>query len=166
MLFDGMSVGYIGNALVPVADAYAGAVTTEVYNMEHFHAGAFVIAQGAIEDSGASNIVTLLACDNATPSTTSTMVFRSRAWVNSTDVWGALTSRTATGVNFNNAVAVADGIYTVEFTADEVYADGNNGYTYVQLAIAETVNKTVTACVLFLGLNPRYPAAIPPTAET
>jgi hypothetical protein len=132
--------------------------------MENYHAGAFLIMQGAIEDSGASNIVTLLACDNVTPSNSSTMAFRHRRWTATTDVWGSLTAAAAAGFNFNAATALANEIYTVEFTADEVAADGGNGYTYVQLAIAETVNKTVTACAIFLGLEPRYMTDIPPVS--
>jgi hypothetical protein len=71
-----------------------------------------------------------------------------------------------TGFNFNAASPVSNGIHTVEFSAQEVFADGGNGYGYVQLAIAETVNKTVTAGILFVGLIPRYLNATPSGART
>ena len=165
-MFDGYSIGYIGNALPAAADLYAGGVTTDVFNMEGFHAGAFIISQGAIEDAGISNIVTLLACDDTTPSNSSTMIFRHRTYVETTDLWGALTAATVTGYNFNVASAVSNGIQTVEFTASEVFADGGNGYGYVQLAIAETADKEVSASILFVGLIPRYLGATPGGART
>lgn len=167
MLFDGHTIGTIIPALVPVADAYAGGVTTDVFCMRDYHAGAFVIFQGAIEDTGISNLVTLLACDDAVPTNTSTMAFRRRTLRYSTtvDTWGALTAVTASGYNFNSNNTVANCVHTVEFTADEVSGDGSSGYSFVQLSIAETANKTVTAGVTFYGLEGRYHGT-PPGAVT
>ena len=165
-IFIGHTIGYIGPALAPAADAYAGGATTDVFNMENFHAGAFVIFQGAIEDANISNLVTLLACDDATPSNTSTMVFRYHVYTASTDAWAALGTATASGYNFNSNNAVANGIHVVEFTSDEVLSDGDNGYSYVQLSIAETADKTVTAGVLFIGLDPRHNDGTPSGATT
>jgi len=165
-LFIGHTIGYIGNALDPVADAYAGGATTDVFNMANFHNGAFVMVQGAIEDAGISNIVTLLACDDATPSNSSTMAFRHRSYTASTDAWAAMLTAAAAGYNFNSNNAVANGIHVVEFSASEVFADGGNGYGYVQLSIAETANKTVTAGILFIGLDPRHNDGTPSGAKT
>lgn len=153
-------------ALAPISDAYAGGVTTDVFNMENYHAGAFIIHQGAIEDTGISNLVTLLACDDTTPSNTSTMQFRRHTYTASTDLWGAIASVAAAGYNFNSNNTVANGIHIVEFTAEEVFSDGGNGYTYVQLSIAETANKTVGAGILFAGIMPRYRNATPGGATT
>lgn len=164
--FIGHTIGYVADALVPQADAYAGGITTDVFNMENFHNGAFLIFQGAIEDSGISNLVTLLACDDATPSNTSTMQFRYHVYTSSTDTWAAQGTAAAAGYNFNSNNAVSNGIHVVTFSSDEVSADGNNGYSYVQLSVAETANKTVTAGILFFGLDPRHNDGTPSGAKT
>lgn len=154
MFFGGYTIAYIGQAVVPAADAYAAGITSDVFNMANFHAGAFVIQQGAIEDSGISNLVKVLSADDTTPSNTSAIGFRYRLYVASTDTWGAEGTATSSGYNFNAASAVSNGIHVVYFTADEVRAAA--GYSYVQLSIAETANKTVTAGVTFYGLEGRY----------
>lgn len=164
--FIGHTIGYVGPATAPGTDIYAGGITTDVFNMANFHCGAFVMFQGAIEDAGISNLVTLLACDDTTPSNTSTMAFRRRSYTASTDAWGAMGTVAAAGYNFNSNNAVANGIHIVEFTADEVFADGGNGYTYVQLSVAETANKTVAGGILFFGLDPRHNDGTPSGATT
>lgn len=163
--FIGHTIGYVADALVPQADAYAGGVTTDVFNMSGFHNGAFLIFQGAIEDAGISNLVTLLACDDTTPSNTSTMAFRYHVYTSSTDVWAAQGTAAAAGYNFNSNNAVANGIHVVVFSSDEIEAD-TPGYEYVQLSIAETANKTVTAGILFFGLDPRHNDGTPSGAKT
>jgi len=166
-MWHGYQIGYVGNALPPAADAYAGgAVVTDCFNMENYHAGAFLIHQGAIEDAGISNLVTLKACDDTTPTNSSTMIFRYRYYTETTDLWTAPATAAVTGFNFNAASPVSNGIHSVEFTAAEVFADGGNGYTYVQLAIAETANKTVTAGILFFGFLPRHVNQTPGGART
>ena len=143
--------------LVPVADCYAGGVTSDVINMKHYAYGGFLIFQGAIEDTGVSNVVTVLACDDTTPTNTTAMAFRHRT-KNNTAQWGALTAATSAGYNFNSNNTNANGVYWVEFSADDIEA-AQSGYEYVQLSIAETANKTVTAGVLFFGWGVRYATA-------
>lgn len=164
-MFNDYTIAYIGQGLVPAADRYAGGVLTDVFCMQDFHAGAFIMQQGAIEDSGISNLVTVLACDDTTPSNTATVAFRRQTFTDSTKAWAAFGNVAATGYNFNVNNAVSNGIHVVWFTASEVNAAAN-GYEYVQLSIAETVNKTVTAGVLFLGLRGRYHTDTPAIATT
>lgn len=164
-LFNDYTIAYIGNAITPVADAYAGGVTSDVFCMENFHAGAFVMHQGAIEDAGISNLVTVLACDNTTPSNTAAMTFRRQSFTDSTKAWAAFANVASTGYNFNSNNAVSNGIHIVWFTSDEVAA-ANSAYEYVQLSVAETANKTVTAGCLFLGLRGRYHTDTPAVATT
>lgn len=165
-MFNGETIGYIGNATPPDADVFAGGITTDVFNMEGFHKGAFLIHQGAIEDANISNLVTLLACDDTTPSNTSTMAFRRRTYTASTDAWAAAAAVAAAGYNFNSNNAVSNGIHIVEFTSDEVNADGANSYSYVQLSVAETANKTVGGGILFFGLCPRHNDGTPSGATS
>lgn len=153
MFFGGYTIAYAGQALVPVADAYAGGVSTDIYAMRNFHAIAFVIQQGAIEGSN-SNLVTLVSCDDTTPSNTSAVGFRYRVFTNSTDTWAAEGTATSSGYNFNSNNAVSNGIHIVYATCDEVRAGA--GYNFVRLTIAETADKTVTAGIVFYGLEGRY----------
>lgn len=164
-MFGDYTIAYIGQAIVPVADAYAGGVTSDVFNMSNFHAGAFVMQQGAIEDAGISNLVTVLACDDTTPSTTAAMTFRRQTFTDSTKAWAAFAAVTSAGYNYNVNNAVSNGIHIAWFTAEEVEAAGA-GYKYVQLSVAETANKTVTAGALFLGLMARYKTDTPAVATT
>ena len=154
MFFGGYTIAYIGNAIVPAANAYAGGVTSDVFNMANFHAGGFLISQGAIEDTGISNLVTVLSCDDTTPSNTSAIAFNYQVYTASTDTWGAIGTATSSGYNFNSNNAVSNGMHAIWFTAAAVEAAA--GYTYVQLSIAETANKTVTAGVRFFGFEGRY----------
>lgn len=150
--------------IVPVADAYAGGVTSDVINMKHCAYGGFLIYQGAIEDTGVSNLVTVLACDDTTPSNTTAIAFNHRT-KNGTAAWGALTAATSAGYNFNANNTNANAQYWVEFSADDIEAAAS-GYEYVQLSIAETANKTVTAGVLFIGWGLKYPKSQPDSAIT
>lgn len=148
--------------LYPVADAFAGGVTGDVIAMRHYGRVTFLVFTGAIEDAGISNLVTIEACDDVTPSNTVAMAFRSRVQLSSTtvDAWGALTARAATGNNFALANPVANAVWMCEVTADEIEAAAA-GYGFVRIKIAETANKTITACAIAILSEPRYPQAIP-----
>lgn len=163
---DFLDTHHITYGLVPVADFAAGGVTTDVISMENYNRCTFIILTGAIEDAGISNLCTVLACDDATPSNTSTMAFRHRTlrWSTSNDTWLASTAAAAAGYNLMSNNAVANCIHVIDVTADEVSADGGNGYQFVQLSIAETANKTITGAVLVILSEPRYASATPTSA--
>jgi hypothetical protein len=161
-LFDG---AHIVQGLVPVADAFAGGVSTDVVSLKDYNRVTFVIVTGAIEDAGVSNVVKVQACDNTTPSTTTDMSFyrNSLQWSTTVDTWGALALAPSTGYNFTVNNAVANAVHIATVTGDMVNAAAP-GNAYVRLNIAETVNKTITATVLVILSEPRYPQAIPVTA--
>jgi hypothetical protein len=146
--------------LVPAADRYSGGVQTDVFDMKNYSHAGFLIVQGAIEDAGISNIVTVEACSTIAAAATQAIAFRHRSKEDAAGDWGALTAATTSGYNFNTNHAVANCMHWVEFTADEVNAGNDTGYDFVRLAIAETVNKTVTAGVYFFA-NARYPQSLP-----
>lgn len=156
---------HIVQGLVPAADAFSAGVATDVVSLRDYNRVTFVIITGAIQDSGVSNIVTVNACDNVVPSNTTAIPFhhRSLEWSTSADTWGALALAAATGTNLTDDHAVANAVHLVTVTADMVESAAP-GYGYVQLAIAETADKTVTAAVLVILDEPRYPQAIPATA--
>ena len=165
--YDFLSDHHIVSGLTPVADAFSGGVNTDVISLENYRRATFIVFCGAYEDTGVSNLVTVEACDDASASNTSTMLFKHRHCASSAtvDTWGALTTVSAvTGYNFTSNNTGSNGIWMVEVTADEVAADGGNGYQFVRLAIAETADKTITAGVLVILSDPRYPGAVPVSA--
>lgn len=155
---------HIVQGLVPVADAFAGGVSTDVISLKDYGRVTFVIITGAIEDSGISNVCKVQGCDNTTPSNTTDMTFhrQSLQWSTTVDTWGARALNASTGYNFTSNNAVANAVHIAEVTADMVKAE--TGYDFVRLNIAETANKTITAAVLVILSEPRYPQAIPATA--
>ena len=157
---------HIVAGLYPVADCFAGGKSTDIINMENYGRATFVILTGAIEDSGISNIFTVDACDDASASNTSAMAFTHRTCLSSAtvDTWGAQTAAAATGYNLTDNAAVANAMHIVEVNAEDVSADGGNGYGFVRLTIAETANKTITAAVICILSDPRYPQEVPVSA--
>lgn len=151
--------------LVPAADAFAGGVSTDVVSLANYRRATFIIVTGAIEDTGVSNVCKVQACDNTTPSNTTDMAFRRRSmqWSTTVDTWGAAATAASTGYDFTLNNAVANAVHLLEVTADEVEAAAP-GYGFVRVNIAETVNKTITACILCVLSEPRYPGAVPVTA--
>lgn len=165
MRSDILSRGTIVPAFVPVADAFAAGRTTEAICLRDFERATLIIMTGAIEDADISNIVTVEACTAADGTGNVAMPFRWRVQRYSTtvDTWSALTAATASGYNFADNNAVANAVWMLEFTADEVLtavADAN----FARAVIAETVNKTITAAGLWILEGARYPQAIPVTA--
>lgn len=161
-LFD---VGHIVQGIVPVADAFAGGVSTDVVSLKDYNRVTFVIITGAIEDAGVSNLCKVQACDNTTPSNTTDIAFyrNSLPWSTTVDTWGALALAPSTGYNFTAGTPAANAVHIATVTSDMVEANAP-GKPFVRLNIAETVNKTITGCVLVILSEPRYPQAVPVTA--
>lgn len=149
-------------AIIPVADAFAGGITTEAVCLRNFERAGILIQTGAIEDAGISNLVTLEASDDAAGTTVTAMAFRSRIQLYSTtvDTWSALTARTASGYNFAAASPVANAVWWAEVTAAEVNA-AQSGANFVRAKVAETANKTITASGLWILWNGKLPQSIP-----
>lgn len=123
----------------PVADAHAGGVTSDVYDMAPFSRGAFVVYRGVATGGTAAPTYTVLACDDTTPSNTTAIPFHYRKSL------GAVTAATASGFQ---AAAGSSKIDVIEIREDALAASGRR---YVQLNIAETVNDPVVAEVHFVG---------------
>lgn len=148
--------------LYPAADRFTGGVSTDIYSLKEYRRITFFVFTGAIEDAGISNLVTVDACSDTSASATTAVAFKSRTCLSSTsvDTWGALTDRASTGYNFALANAVANAAWMVEVTADQVEAAAP-GYPFVRLTIAETANKTITACVIAILSEPRNAGSVP-----
>ena len=138
-------VHYI-QGIVPVADAFAGTVTTDIFE---------VLGQGAwfmlVKGAGAAglSVITVLACDDTTPSNTTAIPFTYRVQTTS-DTWGAWTQATTTGFTTS---AGADQLY--EIYADSAYL-AETGYGYVKLVAIESNDDPVTGCVICGVTQLRY----------
>lgn len=159
---DILSHNHIVTAFYPVADAFAGGITTDAVSLANYKRATLLVFTGAIEDAGISNLITLEACTDAAGTSNTAVAFRSRISLSSTtvDTWSALTARASTGYNFAAASPVANAIWFAEVTAAEVGA-AVSGADFVRAVIAETANKTITAGGIWILSEPRYPTSVP-----
>jgi hypothetical protein len=158
---------HIVSAFVPVADAFAGGIDTDVVSLRDYDQATLVIFTGAIEDAAISNLVTFNAATTAAKGGTTAMAWHRRDSLSSTtvDTWGDLTAVTSAGFNFANVVAtgVANAIWYGSVTAAEVQAAVTDA-EFVYATIAETVDKTITASGVWILSKARYPGMTPKTA--
>lgn len=146
--------GHIVTALAPVADAFAGTVRTDVFNMENYLGCEFII-QKAVGTTGTSTI-TVNACDDAVPTTRTAIPFRYRACT-SGDTWGALTNATSAGFT---TTAGSNQLYEIIVDAAEL---GKVSCGYVELTATEVVDAAVLGGITWIGHEPNYPQGTPAT---
>jgi hypothetical protein len=158
---DFLSDHHVVVGLVPVADAFTAGKYSDVIAMRDYGKCTFLVVTGAIEDAGISNLVTVEACDDAAGTNPVAVAFKRRTCLSSTsvDTWGAETAVAATGYNYAAANAVANAVWVAEVNGEDLGGKG-----FVRLKIAETADKTITACVLAILSGVRYPGAVPQTA--
>lgn len=118
----------------PIADAFAGTVTSDVVSMKNHKLCEFLIYKG-VGATGTSTI-TVLACDDFTPSNTSAVEFWYQA-ITSGDTPGAATKATTAGFT---TTAGSSQMYRIWVDADQL---GASGYPNVQLQAVEVVNSPV-----------------------
>lgn len=138
--------------LDPVADAFAGTAVSGVINLENIIEGSFIVYKG-VGTTGTSTI-TLEACDDVTPTTTSAIAFEYQA--NTTaDAYGAVTAAAATGFT---TTAGSSQIYVIYVHAAKLAA---SGYGYVRLKATEVVDAEVLGGIIFIPTKLRYEQAVP-----
>ena len=138
------------NGFVPVADAWddsGGAVTTDVVEVRSA-VGLFALIHKGAGATG-TFLVTALACDDATPTTTAAVAFWYRVCT-TFDTWGAWTHATTAGFT---STAGANQMYQIFVPAAEVAA---NGYGYCQLSFTEPVDNPCTGGVALGVIQTRY----------
>lgn len=123
----------------PIADAHAGGVNSDVYDMGAFTRILFLVYRGVATGGTAAPTYKVQACDDVVPTTTSDIAFQYRKSL------GAVTAATATGFQ---ATAGSSAIDVIEVHENALAA---SGYRYVRLNVAETVNDPVVAAVLAIG---------------
>lgn len=148
-------MNHVVNALLPVADAFAGTKYTDVINMKDFNHVQFVIQKGA--GATGTSTITVEACDNVTPSNVSAVPFKYQVCTTG-DTFGVLTAAEATGFA---TTAGADQLYKIEVDADALAA---SGYGYIRLKAVEVENDPVLGGVIAILTEPRYGQEVPNTA--
>lgn len=128
--------------LDPVADAFSGTVSTDVVDMSEFSEVAFIRYDGV--GALGTSTVTVEACDDTVPTTTSAVAFHSRA-ITTGDTEGALTARAAAGFT---TPAGSSKLVAAIVREDALAA---SGYRYVRAKYVESVNDPVLGGVLILG---------------
>lgn len=131
--------------IAPVADAFSGTVTTDVVNVK----GEGVLFQ-IIKGVGATgtSTVTVLACDDTTPSNTTAVPFIYRSNT-SGDTWSAWSKATTAGFT---TTAGSTQMYQIYCPSAEL---AEEGYGYAQLQAVESVDSPVLGGVLIAVVNPR-----------
>jgi hypothetical protein len=133
--------------LDPVADAFAGTVTSDVVDLANHQSALFLIYKG-VGTTGTSTI-TVEACDDIVPTNTLAVPFFSKN-ITATDVQGAVTARAATGFV---TTAGSSQMYAVQVHAEEV---ANAGYRYVRLKAVEVVDSPVLGGIAIALAGPRF----------
>jgi hypothetical protein len=126
---------HIIGGLAPNADAFAGTKATDIFEVAGEGAG-FIYWMGTNDDN-AYSVITVLACDDTTPTTTHAVAFKYKACT-TLDTWGDWTEATTAG-------------FSTSATSD-------NGYKYVKLQAVEGDDHPVDGVVVAFVVNPRYQA--------
>lgn len=123
----------------PIADAHAGGVASDVYDMSAFSRIVFLVYRGVATGGTAAPTYTVQACDDTVPTNTSAIPFHYRKSL------GAVAAAAAAGFQ---ATAGSSAIDVIEVHESAL---APSGYRYIRLAIAETVNDPVVSAVLAIG---------------
>ena len=141
---------HIVNVTPPIADVEEGNIgTVQPADVVNCQGGgvSFIYITGA--NATGNSTLTILACDNVTPSNTTAVPFVYRTCV-ATDIWSDWTAATAAGFNTGT---VANSMY-------HLYVDGaelaEEGYGYVRCTSVEVTDAAVTGGIIAIVHNMRY----------
>jgi hypothetical protein len=135
--------------LDPVADAFAGTVTSDVVKATA-EGVLFLISKG-VGATGTST-VTVEACDDTTPTTAAAVAFMYRSCVTA-DTWSAWARATTSGFV---TTAGSSQRYQVYAEASELASEGSSGYAYARLKAVEVVDSPVLGGIEIALINPRF----------
>lgn len=149
--------GHVVHGLAPVADAFAGTVRSDVFNMKNYNGCTFLVYKG-VGLLGTSTI-TINACDDVTPSNRTAIPFKYREMITS-DTWGDVQVATTTGFL---TTAGSNHLYEIIIDGDEL---GDTGYGYIELTLTEVVDDPVLGGILWIGHEAKSPQDVPATVLT
>ena len=147
MRYESLATKHVVKGLDPVADAFAGTTGSDIVDITGHQSATFYLFKG-VGATGTSTI-TVEACDDVTPTTTTAVPFYYRA-VTSNDTNGAMTAATTAGFA---TTAGSSQVYVVEVDEQEL---ASAGYKYVRLKMVEVVDSPVLGGILIVLNNPKY----------
>lgn len=162
MSMDFLFRNHIVNGIIPKADAFATAGTSDRVSLASYEGIGFLIHTGNATSGTANGAVTVKAYSAASGGSGTALAFKYRVCASSTtvDTWGALTDATSTGF----VMTAGDNyMYWVELQSADVEAAAAGKY-FVELIVTEDTNDPVDASVVAILLGARYPQAVPVTA--
>jgi len=133
------------HSIAPVADGFAGTKSGDVFRMTNLDEAHWLVYRGV--GTTGTTVVTVLACDDVTPSNTSAVAFFYRTNV-ATDVWGDWTAATTSGFTL-----AAGSNFMAQVYIPTSYLPA--GYNFARLVCTEGVDDPVLGGVMFLG-GPSY----------
>jgi hypothetical protein len=146
---------HLVKGLDPVANAFAGTVSSQAVNMANAERTVFVIYKG-VGTTGTATI-TAEACSTAAGANNTAIPFYYRA-ITAGDTEGTLTKVAATGFV---TTAGSSQLYAIEVRAEDLAA---LGYNYVRLTSVESVAVSVLGGILILQGELRFRTAAGLTA--
>jgi hypothetical protein len=143
---------HVVNALAPVD--IAGGATSDVFSMKKHGHLTLIVVLGV---TGGASTITVLACDDFTPSNTEAIPF---AYFAETTAAGDTLAAKALATDAGFATSTNDGVvYVIEIDA----ADLPDGKPNVQVALSDPTGATFAAVVAILS-EPRYAGDLSATA--
>ena len=149
----------IVRGLAPLADRFAGTVTSDVVNMGLYERALFLVERAASTSGTGTQVFTVQASAANDGSTPTAVVFKYRRQdlYPLTDTLGAYTQAAVAGFT---SEAGGDDMYVIEVRAEDL----PEGKEWVHLKSVEGTNDPVVGSVTILLSNPRYSGASMPSA--
>lgn len=152
------------NAVIPVADVFDTAVTSDIVNMENYKKLTFLVITGA--SAAADGVITVKAgVSNSSCATAITFKYRTQIGAvppaANSDVQSELVDATTSG--FAMTQSKEGGIYIIEVDA-QIVAEAGTDYDHVSLTVTEDSNVPQTACIVAILSDPRYADSVLQTA--
>ena len=144
--------------LASPVDTTTTTVSSDVVNMENYHAVTFLVYFGTI--TGDTVVVTVEECDDVTPSNSTPIIFKYResGATGTSDAWGDITAATVAG--FTAAADDDDHILMIGIDASELSA----GYPMVRVVADPGSSASAVEIAILAILDPRYPQSAQVTA--
>lgn len=146
---------HIVTGIAPVADAFAGTVSSDVVNMEGCSGVRFIVHIG-VGTTGTSTL-TVEACDDVTPSNTTAIAYNYKQ-ITSGDTDVAFAAATTAGFT---TTAGSNKIIIIDVPASAI---ASTGYGYIRLKAVEVANDPVLGGVLIEQYGLRYAQSVTDTA--
>lgn len=149
---------HVCKGLDAVANAFAGTVGSNVFNMQGYETCLFIYHK-AVGASGTATI-TVEACDNISPTNHTAIPFYYKT-ITSGDTDSVLTKATSAGFT---TTAGSSQLYLIEVRNTDLCNVASGARSYVRLLSTEVVSSAVLGGIIGLLCNPRIPQDVQATA--